>query len=490
MHRKLGPALISFVAVYILARVLSYLTYESIVFTSIISAAVAIYFVYIYFREPRLVLPFIIGEWLLGGNGGLFQFFGLSLRTLLIAMFIFLWLIDFTNQRKFWTSILPQPWLNRILSALGVIIVVSAVRGLFLGNSPVDVMHDLIPFTYLIVLFPLIYFWHEFECDRAFGYIVALVYAYIIGTALTSLFTLFAFSYGGALIHGDYYLWFRNILAGKVTSLSNGFYRVIEPAQMWLVPIVAVLVALVGKNKSKLSTWFLLMMAFIPLAINLSRTYYIAIFFATLALIMFSGEWKKCLAGALKSATLFLVVVFVLAISATGAKSFGVDLLLSRVTGDADGGSAELSVLSRELRLPVIFEKISLHPFAGNGIGSRLDVYDPVTETNVSTTQYDWGYLEMVSELGIIGTILLCAVWFYTAIRSAIQARKENHPSERIFKWGIFAGVIGLCIANIFAPIMYHAMGIIFLIVVLILISEKLSLIRRIGVSFEALAQE
>jgi O-antigen ligase len=180
----------------------------------------------------------------------------------------------------------------------------------------------------------------------------------------------------------------------------------------------------------------------------------------------------------------------VITISATGARSFGIDLLLSRVAGDADGGSAELSVLSRELRLPVIFEKINLHPIAGNGIGSRLDVYDPVTETNVSTTQYDWGYLEMISELGIIGTVLLCALWFYTAIRIALQARKENHPSERIFKWGIFAGVVGLCVANIFAPIMYHAMGIIFLIVVLILISEKLSLIRRIGVSLEALAQK
>jgi len=281
----------------------------------------------------------------------LFQFFGLSLRTLLIAMFIFLWLIDFTNQRKFWSSILPQPWLNRILSALGVVIIFCTVRGLFFGNSPVDVMHDLIPFTYLIVLFPLIYFWHEFESDQAFNYIIALVYAYIIGTALTALFTLFAFSYGGALIHGDYYLWIRNILAGKVTALSkNGFYRVIEPAQMWLVPIVAVLVALVGKNKSKFSTWLMLIMAFIPLAINLSRTYYIAIFFSTIALIIFAGEWKKSLIGAMKSAVLFLVILSTIAIFATSARSFGIDLLLSRIAGNADGGSAELSVLSRELR--------------------------------------------------------------------------------------------------------------------------------------------
>ena len=94
----------------------------------------------------------------------------------------------------------------------------------------------------------------------------------------------------------------------------------------------------------------------------------------------------------------------------------------------------------------------------GNGVGDTVTAYIPMEKQTLTTAQFDWGYLEIIDEMGIIGLIIwiIFLGWIL-----------KNGP--------LAASVIALLVINITSPALFHVMGIIWFVFLLAHASLKQS---------------
>lgn len=188
------------------------------------------------------------------------------------------------------------------------------------------------------------------------------------------------------------------------------------------------------------------------LAINITRIYLVAL--AVGILFLFSTKnWKRWLAYSAGALIFFILAFSLTHLAATKGKSLGWEYLGLRLQSIATP-QTEDSSLSRLLLLPKIVEKIKLRPILGNGLGDTVTVYSPVFKANITTPHFDWGYLEIIDELGIIGLIAWILVIGYLILRI-----KQNR--------GLLASVVALLIINITSPALFHVLGIVLITYIL-----------------------
>ncbi len=103
-------------------------------------------------RQTHTAWAILLGEFILGGNGHLFELFGLALRTWLVGIFLLLW---FWRDRK---KILPlseqfKPlWIPLVLLALSV---AGGIGFGLLYHHPLQwIVQDATPFIFILLLFP------------------------------------------------------------------------------------------------------------------------------------------------------------------------------------------------------------------------------------------------------------------------------------------------------------------------------------------------
>ena len=141
----------------------------------------------------------------------------------------------------------------------------------------------------------------------------------------------------------------------------------------------------------------------------------------------------------------FLVIFCGLFFIASKGKSFGLEVFGLRAQSIILPDS-ENSSLSRLLLLPKILEKIKNAPLSGSGLGSTVTVYSPVLKKDITTPHFDWGYLEILAELGIIGFV----VWFIFITKTLFTIKKQ--PLIR-------AVFISLLVINLTSPALFHVFG-------------------------------
>src|SRR3989338_11661268 len=139
----------------------------------------------------------------------------------------------------------------------------------------------------------------------------------------------------------------------------------------------------------------------IILSINLTRIYKLALAFGYL--FLFSKQhWKRWFVYGVVSCLLFVVSFTSIHLVASRGQSLGWELFGLRLQSIVQP-SIEESAFSRKLLLPKIVDKIKQQPILGTGLGDTVTVYSPVFKKEVTTPHFDWGYLEILTELGIIG---------------------------------------------------------------------------------------
>ena len=170
-------------------------------------------------------------------------------------------------------------------------------------------------------------------------------------------------------------------------------------------------------------------------------------------LLFFSrNRWKRwfgCVAGV---AVIFTIVFTGTHLIATRGQSLGWELLGFRLQTVIQP-QIEESSLSRMLILPKIWEKIKEHAILGNGLGDTIIVYSPTLQKKISTPHFDWGYLELWDELGIMGIVMWGLLLGYV-IRSFYLNKNAN---SRYF----ITALASLIVINITSPAIFHVMGIV-----------------------------
>lgn len=462
-------------------RALCYFFTQHFLLQNIFATLLTSTLIFLYFKKPVYAWNILLAEIFLGGSGNFFELFGLSLRTIFLITFLSLYIGEHLLSKEKRIKLSLSKNLSFLLTLLFCAIAWAFINGIFQGNSLQQVIQDTIPFMYLGLFFPAR---EMLKNTDTHPFLIRLVSVFIFASALFSLITFILFSSGSTVIQGPYYKWFRDILGGKLTNLGNGFWRVVTPEHLLLLPITLILSSLVqqGKNIFKNHThktilWSALFSCLFILTINLSRGYFLAIV-AALIVLLYKHNFKKWFFTSTIICTSILIIFCSVSFIASKGQTFGLEIFGLRVKSLATPNIEESSYTRRALILPIM-EKIKTQPLLGSGLGSNITFTNPVSTKIVSTNQFDWGYLEIITEFGALGALsyfFFIGYIFWLTV-SLIKSSLIEYTTPLV---GLLAGLTALLISNITAPALFHVFGILYLTITLGLLQKSPNLSKNI----------
>ncbi len=452
-------------------RILSYFLTGQIAIQAVIIFCLIMLLGILYFKNPDWALYLVLAEIFLGGGGHFFEFLGLSIRTLLIGFYLVLWFGDQLGRQIFWQKIKIHNSLQYLLLFFFIFLLINAGVGLYQGHSVKDVLQSFLPYSLLVLLFPS---FHIFQNEKTQNFLVRNICVFIIGSALVSLFVFIIYSSGIGVLQDGFYHWYRDIALGKITDLGNGFFRVVEPEHLLIVPFILLIASLLMRDEKHHKMWRLLIfLASITLILNFSRGYFLALLVGFLVL-KYKHKWHRWLIVSATTVGLMALIFISINLIASQGRSLGLELFGIRVLSLVQP-QMEISAATRMMILPSILEIIKSHPLLGTGLGSSVTHFNELLYNQETTRQFDWGYLQMWVELGLFGFLTFLWIIFFTI--SSLIAKIRFYADYQEFDVGLLAGLVAFLTMNITSPALFHIFGIIFLILVITLTLKPANLV-------------
>lgn len=455
-------------------RLVSFLLINQPIIQAILVFGLIMIFGIVYFKETHYGWYIILGELFLGGSGHFLEFFGLSIRTILIATFLFLWITHHITSRhyKFRLHIKHRIFYAFIPFVFFVTLAVSI--GLWNQHGFTEVIKDAIPFSYFVLLLP---FYHYFYKKHTQEHLVRLLFVFLLGSAIFSLFTYILFATGIAEVNGSiYYTWFRDVAMGKITDMGNDFFRIVTPGHLLLVPGVLMISSLLMRDEKHNRMWYVfLALALLVLVLDFSRTYLLALAVGFL-ILMYKHKAKNWLRITTISASIFLGIFFAINILSSGFTSTGLELLGVRIASIGNP-AIETSAYTRMALLEPIGDLISKNPLLGAGLGASVSFIVPNTYEFLTTTEFDWGYLELLTELGMFGFLSFLAILILALYELVIKIQSLSDYHD--FYVGLLAGLGSLLVMTVTSPALFHVFGIFYLTIVLVMAMKHIDVFER-----------
>lgn len=460
-------------ASYFAIRFFSFVLAPHQIIQSLLIFVLLMAFASVYYKNQEWAWYILLGELLLGGAGHFFEFFGLSVRTLIFITFIFLWIVQTATNEAEELLHFPRK-IKVILSLLGFFVLTSVVIGLKNLHGLKSVIQNFIPYSYFILVLPA---YHLFQKKTIQEYLVRLLFTYIICTSIFSTFTFYLFSSGISYQQSPYYKWFRDVVMGKITDMGSGFFRIVTPEHLLLVPIILLLASLLmRKEKHHILWWLVLVFANLTFVLEFSRIYFLALVFG-LIVLKYKHSLFQWLRVSFFTIISSLILFICISLFASAGYNSGLNLLGLRI-GSIASPITETSGLTRMTLLSPILEMIKENPFFGSGLGSKITFIDPIKNTKIITSQFDWGFFELWAELGIFGLLSMLALIDYVLHTLIKKIRSVSDYQE--FYVGLFAGVVAMLIMNITAPVLFHTLGVVYLVFTLTITVKNHSLLEHI----------
>jgi len=448
------------IAVYASLRLFSYLftpptpLLNGAFVNSLLALVLLIVATYWFIKKDSRGWIIVAGEIILGGGGGYLSIGPVALRTALLMSSLAIYFTQIIQNRDF--SFLKNRFSKLLLFILAAAIF-SAVIGLINQHAAGLVASDLVPYAFILYFFPLR---GLVQNDNFLNISKNLILAAIIGNLIFTAFTFAGFGSSIFILQDQYYHWFRDVAGGKITDLGHNFFRVTLNEHLLLIPLfVASFFKIIKREKTKIFT-FIAVALLIILAINFSRIYLLALV-AGLILSIRKTNWRRVVPASVAVICCFFLVFTSLNLIVSRCQSAGFELLGLRVSSIAAPGIEESS-LSRMLLLPKILEKITDSPVLGTGIGDTVTVFSPVLDITVTTPHFDWGYFEIIAEMGVVGTV----AWLILILQLMIAMIKKEPQGPLLAIFG------SLLIINITSPALFHVFGVILLMTIAALTSR------------------
>ncbi len=483
MHKKMFGW---FLALYALLRIFSYFfppatpLYSANLINTVVSLIVLLITIYLLFKKDECGWYIVALEIILGGAGGFSAIGQLSLRTCLLIASLSIYFTQKIRNKKyeiFKKNKTTSYFLFLIIGAAGL----SALRGYLQFHHDLHlVIADIIPYLFFLYYSPLC---GLLKSERFKNMASNAIVAALFGNFIFILFTFAGFSSSIFVMQGGYYHWFRDVALGKITELPFHFYRIVINEHLLLVPVLLYSVSKImlprqgevqseikgygdtKKNRNdKLSLYlFISASLLIILSLNLTRVYLLALAVGMLILLN-RTNWKRWFTVSFVSFFIFIFSFTSIHFLASRGQNLGWELFGLRIQSIVSP-SLEESSLSRMLLLPKIIEKIKSAPLIGHGLGDTVTVYSPVAKQVITTSQFDWGYLEIIDELGTVGLLIWLLVIFYLLIK----IYQDSSSSKQFY----LASLIALLTINITSPALFHVLGIIWLTYLFAVIKPK-----------------
>lgn len=438
---------------YAFVRIFSFFLYrfDLVLLQQLSALLIVVGFTYISTKRNDIGFVLILGEILFGGAGQFLILGEFILRTWMLFLFGCIWIIQ---KRYKGVSELFTKKEKIIVSSVLIVIAYAIMRGFLHKHQTGWVLQDAMLYLFILFIIP---FKQYSKTISKFGQM--FFDAFIYCTSVFSFVTFLIYSSGIGFLPDTYYHWFRNIVGGKITDLGNNFYRIVTSEQLLLVPIILILFSYLLHNisfKQNKKTWILFFLSLASIILNFTRIYFIAIIIGSFFLLS-KKVWKKWLVVAMVAVVFSTSFLVGTSLVASGGDTTGLDLVGVKIASIARP-SDDASGVTRMLLLPQIFEKIERYPILGSGLGISVQFIDPVKKEMITRTQFDWGYFEMITELGGLGVLV-----YMTFIFPLCIFLYKKKISSRLAV-GYLAGIIALCIVNVTTPALFQGFGVLYLV--------------------------
>ena len=384
----------------------------------------------------------------------------ISLRIALFALFI----VSLVLQKQFWNKLLLeikktsiQLWIL-FYAALAGSVIHAFVRGnsisLIFGDANNYVFYTLIP---LLLIYK----------NEIFKKGIALIQKSWLAMTILSALCVYIFSHNFGKLNSFLYTWIRDARIGEVTrvSLDSEFHRVFFQTHSIALVFVAVAVYALIVHAKTLREYILqslfLSLGFFILLLSFSRSLWLGLAGMGLFYVVFlikqqlvALDLKRLLytilstLGAVVISVLMLFTLVLFPYPQGGA--FSLDDIKNRASSLGDDAAS-----SRwNLRAP-LEELLTENYLFGSGFGTTVTYQsnDPrIKNANnpegwVTTSSFEWGFHDMVSEYGILGLFILALAMLYTL-------RELNAGAIT------YSVLCALIITHIFTPYLNHPLGI------------------------------
>lgn len=442
---------------YILIRIISFIFPPESVINTTISLILLLATIFFLLKKDERGWYIVATELFLGGSGNFLSISFLSLRTCLVITSFIIFFI--THIKQIPELIKNNKYVVLLLSLIYLTVLSAAIRGYMFHHSFQFIIADIIPYLFFLYYFPLKELLSS-PTFKSFG--KTLLIATLISNMCFTLLTFFVYAFDIFTLQDSYYHWFRDVANGKITDLGSHFFRIVLNEHILLIPLLLISIhQLIHCSKDTDTKFFFLLYitSLSILAVNITRIYLVALCIGLTCL--FSKEKvKRWFVYSSATLLLFCMLFSSFHFIVSRGKSLGWELFGVRIQSIIKPTTEESS-LSRILLLKPIAEEIKKHPLLGNGLGDNIIVYSPVEKHIIITSQFDWGYLEMIAELGIIGFI------FWLTLVGQVARQLLIYKSQ-----DFFAALVSILTINITSPALFHVFGVIFLTVAIAYISS------------------
>lgn len=426
---------------------------------------VFLYFIFVTIKKRWWGVLMLFTELVIGSQGHMLEItvnvFSIPIRLAMFAAIFLIWLfIDF-KLKEFW-----QLLKNSRILQLFIVVLITIKLGFLLGllNHPFsDAFFDANGYFFLGLAFPLItYMKSKEQLIELFNLIFAGT-IFMAGELVIYLYVFFH-QFGWQT---EWYKWLRDTRLAEITPMakSTDFYRIF--LQSYLYAGVALCIAKIAYAHSMIAKKWMIIISTSSIIVILSsssRSIWYALFLIVpiiiLDLALKSGPRqtavKKVLISLIISITLALSVILI-------ATNLPIPIpsqwYAFNIIGERLNVSDEAGASTRWKMLPPLFEQIKKHPFFGDGFGTSVTYNsdDPRIKTvdnptgKRTTYAFEWGILDTITEIGIIGTLIFFLFW------GTLQYKLLRSNNE-LFK--ILAVVNGfILLVHITTPYLNHPLG-------------------------------
>lgn len=448
-------------SLFIIVRIFSYITftYNLGLLNNLVSIILITLFAHLSYKKNDVAFVLVVAELILGGAGAFLSLGGFIIRTWLLGIFGVTWLYHKLKQKDLSIlSIKKFKWPFLIVTA---VILTAMINGFVNQHQTMFILQDAMLYFFLFLIFPLFDYYQTIKKQ-----LKNIVEAFIYGTSIVTFFILGLYSSGVGELPDSFYHWFRNVAGGKITDVGGNLFRIVTSEHLFIVPIILVLFSTILHKKKQKKAWVLLALLLAVLVLNMTRIYLLALIISMICLAL-----KQSIKRWLFVSTMVMLMISGWFVSFSFVTSYGSSIggsLFGLKFSGVTDPNAEVSGATRMIILPKAIEVIKTHPFVGSGLATEITFYNPAINKEVTRTQFDWGYLEMIAELGIIGALFYCLFFIFFGIPFLIKNYISKATKDKVINRGLIAGAVSLFVINLTTPALFQGYGVLYLIFVVV----------------------
>ncbi|MEK7158427.1 MAG: hypothetical protein AAB733_02565, partial [Patescibacteria group bacterium] len=447
---------------------------------------------------------FLMGELFIGHFGRLFTLdigsFELTLRMAIFGVVLAAWVIQILSHG---TTIHR----SRVFSWIAVIsgvIVWGVFRGWISGYPLAQIFADVNNYFYAFVA---VFIYEAARCEHFFRRLFQIFTAAVLVMGTQTLLLLYLFTHQFSQWKAPLYHWTRRSGTGFIFAPEGlgGFHRIFFEGQIYMLVAfflsAGVLIFWPNRKivyhsitrlffcrepdreneaildlRSFQKIWLLGWGSLTVILISMSRSFWLGGLFATIAMLIFlftllrwsvSRLARLCgvlfLGGIASLLAITLIVKIPFPTSDITAGVSTVDIFSKRT----QNFKTEEASVSRFKLLDPLIARIREHPVLGSGFGTpvtyatrdaRALANNP--DGNYTTTTFEWGYLDTMTEVGVVGLsiFLLFYAWIARCAWRIFRSQSVS-PMDRALAAGGALALLAVMATNVTTPYLNHPLG-------------------------------